>query len=208
MSPQQVFECPYAKTTLQRACEVASCSFNLSEHSPLSRYYKRCFLNYVEKGIQNPNHLASIEQAQFSRLSRSQKKSLLKAFFHIKDEEIDHAQRTFYLSFFSILLQALLLELPRGTLSPVPYEQCVVCGVSADEGPFPFFYPKGGALPSGHGYCSWSCYQLKPPPIVVLERILDVDFRHLVAHQDLPQTLRKESVSLITYWLFSGVPLT
>jgi hypothetical protein len=39
----------------------------------------------VEKGIQNPNHLASIEQAQFSKLSPCQKKSLLKAFFKCRN---------------------------------------------------------------------------------------------------------------------------
>lgn len=208
MLPQQVFECPYAKMPLHRACEVSSCSFNLPEASPLSRYYKRCFLNYVEKGVQNPNHLACIEQAQFSKLSVTQKKSLLKAFFQAKDDDLDHAQRTFYLSFFSIVLQDLLLEIPRGTLQPVAYEQCVVCGVSCEESERAFFFPKGGALPSGQGYCSWSCYQLKPPPIIVLERILDVDFKHIVGHDELQHALKQESVSLITYWLFTGVPLT
>lgn len=206
--PQQVFECPYAKSPLIKACEVASCSFNLPQNSSLSRYYKRCFLNYVEKGVKNPNHLASLEQAQFSRLSLAQKQTLIKAFFGVREESIDHAQRTFYVSFFTILMQDLLLEVPRGTLSPVPFEQCVVCGGAHDEGSPGFFYPKGGALPPGHGYCSWGCYQLKPPPIIVLERILDVDFGHLVAHQELAQTLKKQSVSLITFWLFTGVPLT
>lgn len=205
---QRVFECPYARAPLTKACEVTSCSFNMPGHSGLSKYYRRCFLNYVEKGVQNPNHLTTIEQAQFSKLSLTQKKSLIKAFFNVNEENIHHAQRTFYLSFFSILLQDILLELPRSVLKPVPYSQCAVCGVMDDADQSKFFYPKGGALPDGYGYCSWNCYQTKPPPILVLESILEVDFRLLVEHQDLAQVLKKGSVPLLTYWLFTGVPLT
>lgn len=205
---KQVFECPYAQAPLTRACEVSSCSFNLPGDSNLSKYYRRCFLNYVEKGIQNPNHLASIEQAQFSKLSPCQKKSLLKAFFQVQESDLDHAQRTFYLSFFSILIQDILLEIPRVVLKPVPFRQCAVCGAMDDEDHPEFFYPKGGALPHGYGYCSWNCYQLKPPPVLILEELLDIDFRLLVEHQDLAQALKRGSVPLLAYWLFTGVPLT
>lgn len=205
---QHVFQCPYAEKPLIKACSVASCSFNLPEESSLSRYYRRCFLNYVEKGIQNPNHLSSLDQAQFSRLSLKQKVSLIKAFFQAKDLDLDHSHRTFYLSFFSILLQDVLLEVPRGVLSPVAFGQCSVCGQMDDADHPEFFYLKGGALPQGYGYCSWHCYQLKPPHILVLERMLDVDFRDIVEHQDLTQALKRGSVPLLTYWLFSGVPLT
>lgn len=205
---QRVFECPYARAPLTKACDVHSCAFNMPGDSSLSKYYRRCFLNYVEKGVQNPNHLASIEQAQFSKLSFLQKKSLLKAFFKVNEDEIKQAQRAFYVSFFSIIVQEIILEIPRGVLRPLPYSQCAVCGVMDEVDDPKFFYPKGGALPDGYGYCSWNCYQLKPPPILLLESILDVDFRLLVEHQDLAQVLKKGSVPLLLYWLLVGVPLT
>ena len=120
--------------------------------------------------------------------------------------DVEKKSREFYTSLFSVFSEDVLLELKRHQIDPVLYTQCAVCGSSGKE----LFYPKSKILPVGWGYCRYACYQLKPPPILLLEKNLGIDFL------DLIKALRSEYESSqsrakfarhLAQWVFGDTPM-
>lgn len=202
------FVCPYANRPLpshpkSEGCTVGSCGFNL-EPSPLSRRFKRCFLLYTEQ-FKGQRYGRGAEMT-FSNLPRRHREAIVKVFMKASEEDLSAAYRDFYIAFFTILAEDTIVSLPKIQLDPIPYCQCVVCG-DVDE-TRSLFVPQSGLLPPGYGYCSYRCFQLKPPPIIALERILEVDFRLLSDNLEF-ETIRNRPKfvwNLIT-WVLGGMPL-
>ena len=200
------FICPYIGIPLpsNRSCEVESCSFCLAD-VPLSRAYRRCFLNYVKATGHNPYKLDDLEQVEYGALPLSYREHISRLLLDFKQQEEADAKRTFYMSLFSIMTQDTTVSLAKRQHSPVLYRQCCVCGLSCDD----LWLPKGGALPSGYGYCSWSCWQEAPPPLIALMRLLEVDFADMTKNIPFPhgQRSRLTFTNHLTRWVFGETPL-
>lgn len=200
------FICPYAGVPLspERPCAVESCSFNLA-NIPLSRAYRRCFLNYVQATGHNPYKLDDLEQVEYGILPLSYREYIARLLLGLKPEEEAQAKRTFYISLFSIMTHDTTVSLTKRQHSPVPYRQCCICGMPSDD----LWFPKGGVLPPGHGYCSWSCWQEMPPPLLSLTKSLEVDFADMTANLPFPhgQKSRLIFTQHLTRWIFGETSL-
>lgn len=176
-----IFICPYSGLPLPigRHCEVESCTFNL-ENLPVSRVYKRCFLNYVKSTAYNPFQIDDLEQVEYDFLSQTHKEQIALLFLGLEDG--GESKRSFYLSIFSIMAHDTTISLPKTRLDPVIYRQCCACGQETDK----LWLPTAGILPSGWGYCSWNCWQVLPPPLLFLVRILEVGFEKLIRNIPFP----------------------
>lgn len=200
------FICPYTSAPLlpERPCAVESCSFNLAD-IPLSRAYRRCFLNYVKATSHNPYKRDELEQAEFGALPLSIREQITKLFLDIKDDEEKETKRTFYMSLFTIMTQDATVSLTKKQHYPVPYQQCCICGIACDD----LWFPKDGVLPSGYGYCSWSCWQELPPPLLSLTKMLEVDFTEMTKNLQYPhgQKSRLIFTQHLIQWIFGETSL-
>ena len=196
-----LFVCPYVGQPLpgDRPCSVSSCSFNLAD-IPLSRAYLRCFLNYVRSTGYNPYKRDELEQVEFGSLSLSYREQIAKLLLDLRDEDETSIKRTFYMSLFSIMAHDMTISLAKKQHSPIPYRQCCVCGQASDD----LWFPKGNVLPSGYGYCSWSCWQSSPPPLLALTEILETDFAEMTRNLPFPhgQKSRLTFCQHLTRWIF------
>lgn len=190
------FICPYAKLPLpvDRPCAVGSCSFNLSD-IPLSRAYGRCFLKYVKSTGYNPHAIDEVEQVEYGTLPLPYREQIAKLLLSIKtDGEVEEIKRNFYIALFSIMTQDTAVSLAKRQHDPVIYRQCCICGTACDN----LWYPTGGLLPSGYGYCSWSCWQETPPPLLALMKTLEVDYKDMTDNFPFPQG-HKSRLAFITH---------
>jgi hypothetical protein len=121
------------------------------------------------------------------------------------DSSVFKATSNFYISMFSVLAQDSILFYNKHRLDPVPYKQCAVCGTACDH----LFIPKSGALPAGWGYDRYCCYQLKPPPLLLLEKTLELDTIDMMKNieHDATQS-RAKFVRNLVQWVFSNTPMT
>lgn len=200
------FTCPYSKAPLESPCEVTSCNFNLEDNS-ISRAYKRCFLNYTESLRYNPLAIKKNVEYDFNKLPQEQKNQIVGLFFNMTTDEVDKKTREFYISLFSVFAEDVLLSLRKHQIDPVPYRQCVVCAGECDS----LFYPKSGILPPGWGYCTYSCYQLKPPPILTLEKNLSLEFLELIRGLELEYESshsRAKFVRQLVQWVLGDSPMS
>jgi len=195
------FICPYSNKRLMRACEVSSCNFNLP-NIPLSRAYKRCFLNYLDSGNFNPMELERVSPP-FNELPENQRQQIIAAFFEIDRTDVMAVKGNFYLSFLSIITQEALSSSAKRQLAPVPYRQCAICGTESKS----LFLPPSGCLPAGYGYCSYKCYQLKPPPLLTLEQLLEIDYQELVQNPEFSVKNRARFVRYLIEWVLSDIPM-
>lgn len=200
------FICPYANAPLppNRSCAVTSCSFNLSDIS-LSRAYRRCFLNYVKATGHNPYKTDELEQAEFGALPLSYREHIARLLLDLETTEETEIKRTFYMSLFTIMAHDTTVSLTKKQHAPIAYQQCCVCGAASES----LWYPKGGVLPSGYGYCSWSCWQESPPPLLALTRMLEVDFIEMTDNLPFPHG-QKSKIAFtqhLTQWIFGETPL-
>ena len=185
------FVCMFANKPLTRPCEVESCNYNL-DPTPIGRTYRRCLLNYFSSLRHNPYGLKQ-HKDDFATLPFNQRCQVVGSFFGITDKDVKKSVSKFYAAMFGVMVQDAMTEVPKSQLDPVPFKQCVVCGCESEA----LFYPKHGALPAGYGYCRWSCYQFKPPPIVAMELALEIDSLDLMssidfeANQSRPQFIRQ-----------------
>ena len=200
------FICPYAGVPLPdgRSCEVESCSFNLA-NIPLGRAYHRCFLNYVKATGHNPHKLDDLDQVEYGTLPLSYREHIARLLLDLTIPDETEAKRTFYMSLFSIMAHDTTVSLAKRQHSPVPYRQCCVCGMPSDR----LWFPKGGTLPSGHGYCSWYCWRESPPPLLALTQILEVDFADMTKNLPFPHGQRSKIVFTLhlTRWVLGETPL-
>lgn len=206
-----MFICPYANKPLAHApCEVQSCNFNL-DNTPIALVYRRCFLLYSKSLSHNPNAQNILGDPpdptlNFSDEPKAWREKIIEGFFTVKETEFKKSYADFYTSVFSVIAQDILVSLPKTHMDPLPYRQCVVCGTSEVK---PLWYPKGGALPDGWGYCGFNCYQLKPPPLVAMERVLEVDFEHVVKGLDFDiLRSRPKFVKNLIRWVLGPTPMT
>ena len=195
------FICPYVGQTVlpDRPCSVESCSFNLA-NVPISRAYRRCFLNYVRATGYNPYKRDELEQVEYATLSLFYREQITKILLDIRQEDESAIKRTFYMSLFSIMAHDTTISLAKKQHAPIPYQQCCVCGQSSDQ----LWFPKGNVLPSGYGYCSWSCWQSSPPPLLALTEILETDFAEMTKNLPFPhgQKSRLTFCQHLTRWIF------
>ena len=170
------FICPYVgvELPLNKSCSVDSCSFNLAD-VPVAKVYRRCFLNYVKATGHNPHKLENLEQVEYGSLPVPYREQIARILLNLTPEDEANAKRTFYISLFSILAHDTTIAITKRQHDPIPYQQCCICGRSDTQ----LWYPKGGILPSGYGYCSWNCWQEYPPPMLALMKIIEVDFKEL-----------------------------
>ncbi len=200
------FICPYASAPLlpERPCEVESCSFNLADIA-LSRAYRRCFLNYVKATSHNPYKRDELEQIEFGNLPLHYREHIARLLLDLKEEDEVETKRTFYMALFSIMTHDTTVSLTKRQHSPVTYRQCCVCG-SAEN---PLWFPKGGILPSGYGYCSWSCWQEYPPPLLALTKILEVDFAEMTKNLPFPHGQKSRLIFTLhlVRWIFGETSL-
>lgn len=202
------FICPYANLPLPecRPCAVGSCSFNLAD-IPLSRAYSRCFLRYVKATGHNPHSVDDVEQAEYGALPLPYREQIAKLFLDFSvEQDVEEAKRSFYIALFSIMTQDTTVTLTKKQHSPVPYRQCCVCGVASET----LWFPKGGVLPSGYGYCSWSCWQETPPPLLALMKTLEVDYQDMTENFPFPhgQKSRLAFIMHLTRRVLGDAPLT
>ena len=131
------------------------------------------------------------------------KEEIIKGFLSVTDDDIQQATGNFYLRLINLLLQTTLIDLPRTQLEPIPYTQCCVCGNSEN----PLWFPKSGVLPDGYGYCSYACFQLKPPPILVHEQFLETEYQTLIPNLtfDIFKT-RAQFVQNLIQYIFNKIP--
>jgi len=162
--------CPYSEQELLKACEVESCCFNLAD-KPISQVYRRCFLQYKKVVTNNVYKIDALDQAEYHNLPKKMREQIVSLLLDLNDDSIAQAKSNFYFSLFAILSQDTVINLPKKQHAPVIYRQCCVCGQASDT----LYFPKSRTLPDGWGYCSWSCYQALPPPLLALERILEVN---------------------------------
>jgi hypothetical protein len=200
------FICPYIDLPLPsgKSCEVESCSFCLAD-VPLSRAYYRCFLNYVKATAYNPHKLDDLEQVEYAVLPISLREQIVRLLLDFKPEDEADAKRTFYMSLFSIMAQDTTISLAKRQHAPVLYRQCCVCGTPSDY----LWFPKHIALPPGHGYCSWHCWQETPPPLLALMRILEVDFLDMTKNIPFPHGQKSKLVftNHLTRWVLGDTPM-
>lgn len=196
------FICPYAGAELKTPCSVGSCYFNLNDN-PISRSFKRCFLNYQESLRYNPFAVAKKQDFDFNNLPQAQRNQIVASFFDLNEGDLGKVSANFYTSLFSILAEDALVGLRKVQLDPVPFRQCAVCGQESER----LFYPRS-ILPSGYGYCSYPCFQLKPPPILALERNMEVDFKDLVeALEEQNTQTRTQFYRQLVDWVFGSTPI-
>jgi hypothetical protein len=170
----QEFKCPYSGVALgDRSCTVASCSYNLNDN-PAANVYNRCFLNYTAEVRIRANLIKG--EFDFNNFSQEKKNKVAAQFFDISPGEVEKVNSEFYISLFSVFAEDVSVALRKHQLDPVPFKQCCVCGSESDE----LFIPKGGILPKGFGYCSYGCFQMKPPPILLIEHNMDLDFLEFI----------------------------
>jgi len=199
----ETFQCAYSKKPLVRPCEVESCVFNMPATS-LATHYRRCFLNYVDKLRHNPYKVRTL--ATFAEASPEQKEQITAAFFGVTLADIQKVTTSFYTSLLSVLSFDTTSSLANRQVSPVPYRQCAVCGTACEREEL--FLPKSGVLPPGYGYCSYPCYQLKPPPILHLECILHLDYRQFLDNLQFDRTKnRKRFVTQLIRWVIGGIAM-
>jgi len=197
---QQEFTCPYSKLPLTRPCEVSSCSYNLDD-TTASRSSLRCFLHYCDGVRKRPG--ASKGEHDFGSYAPERKIKLAASFFGKSVEEVEKLNVSFYTSLFSVFAEDAAVELRKHQLDPVPFAQCAVCGSECDK----LFIPKG-VLPSGYGYCSYGCFQMKPPPVLLIEKNTDLDFGEFVAaveHESVNG--RARFVRQLLEWVLGSMPL-
>lgn len=198
------FICPYSNLPIPegRHCEVGSCTFNLEDVS-ISKIYNRCFLKYVKATGYNPHHIDDLEQVEYNFLAQEHKEQIALMFLDLKDGT--EAKQSFYIAIFSIMANDATISLSKRKLSPVPYRQCCVCGQPNDN----LWLPSSGVLPSGWGYCSWSCWQTLSPPLLYLMRILDVDFEDLIRKIPYPHGHRSRLTftNHLTQWVLGETSL-
>ena len=202
------FNCPYANVPLCSSCEVGSCNFNLAD-KPISNIYDRCFLKYLDTlrtstGVGQKLKQQALPENDFTRLSQRHREEIATFFLDISSKEVGQAYSDFYTSMFSLIAQDILVSLHKVLLDPVPYRQCCVCGQACDT----LWYPDSNTLPDGFGYCSYACYQQKSPPILMLERTLEVNYRELAEKLefDLLKS-RPRFVSNLVHWVFAQTPM-
>jgi len=197
---QPEFKCPYAKLPLTRPCEVGSCCYNLADN-PVSKQSMRCFLHYCD-GVRRRPGLGKNEH-DFGAYPQDKKNKLAAQFFNVSLEEVDRINSEFYVSLFSVFAEDVSVALRKHQLDPVPYKQCVVCGNESDN----LFIPKG-VLPSGYGYCSYGCFQMKPPPVILIEKNMDLDFAEFVgAMEHESHQGRAKFVRQLVEWVLGNTPL-
>lgn len=198
---QTPFACPYSNLELRRSCEVGSCSYHLADN-PAAREHNRCFLAYTDSIRKRPS--TSKTDNDFNNFPQDRKNKIAAQFFDVPLEQVEKINSEFYLSLFSVFAEDVSASLRKQHLDPVKFVQCCVCGGEEEE----LFIPKGGVLPSGYGYCSYACFQLKPPPILMLEKNMDLDFAEFVrsmeheSHQG-----RAKFVRQMAEWVLGTVPL-
>ena len=166
--------CPYSEQELLKACEVGSCCFNL-EDKAVSTLYRRCFLYYKKLITNNVYKIDALDQAEYQNLPKKLREQIVSLFLDLDAESVGHAKSNFYFSLFSILSQDTVINLPKKQLAPVLYKQCCVCGCESDT----LYFPKSRTLPDGWGYCGWSCYQEMPPPLLAIEKILELSLNEM-----------------------------
>ena len=191
------FICPYSGCKLGKSCEVKSCNFNLSD-VPIAKHYRRCFLYYNEFLRTNKQPKSGVD-SDFTKIPKHQREEIASFLLSADSKEVTQSYSEFYTSMFSLIAQDILVSMRKVQLEPIPYKQCVVCGQQDD-----LWFPQAGTLPDGYGYCSYACFQLKPPPLLALERTLEVDYRELVEKLefDLLKS-RPKFVSNLIHWVFS-----
>lgn len=193
------FKCPYVNTELTKPCEVDSCNFNLSD-SDMGRMYKRCYLNYQEALRYNP-FTTKMKEVQYNSLSVEQRERVVFSFFKVTKEDVDRSNSVFYTNLFGVLAEDAAAALTKKRLDPVPFKQCAVCGIAEDK----LFLPEESALPSGFGYCSYKCFQMKPPPVLLLEKNLELDFLDFIkALEKETSQSRVKLVSQVIEHIFSN----
>jgi len=188
----------------ERPCGVESCSFNLAD-IPISRAYRRCFLNYVQATGHNPHKLDDLEQVEYGALPLAYREQIARLLLGLKPEDEAEAKRTFYMSLFSIMTHDTTVSLTKRQHAPVAYCQCCVCGTPSEH----LWYPKGAVLPPGYGYCSWACWQENPPPFLALIRSLEVDFLDMIRNLPFPHGQKSRLIFTmhLTRWVFGDTPL-
>ncbi len=200
------FICPYANVPLlqERPCCVSSCCFNLGDMK-INRLYRRCFLFYVKTTSSNPYKLRDLERVEFSALPLSAREAIAKVLLDIKKEDELELKRNFYTALFSIMIQDTTLSVTKKRYAPVLYQQCCVCGCTERA----LWFPKGGILPQGFGYCSWACWQEMPPPILSLVKNLEVDFYQMLKCIPYPNGQKSKLVFLLHLirWVFGDLTL-
>ena len=196
------FICPYANKELATPCTVDSCNFNMGQ-TPLADTYRRCFLNYIEALRYNPAGKSDLGD-QYGSLPLRQRAQLISNFFGISEREVMKSNGEFYSSMFSIIAQDTNFFQNKFQLDPVPYRQCAVCGEESDR----LFIPQSGALPPGWGYCGYTCYLLKPPPFLVIEKSLELDISDLMKNLEYDNSdSRAKFVRQIILWVFGNIPM-
>jgi len=198
-----MFKCPYSDQPLDRACGVGSCNFHMD--GPLAPGYRHCFLNYLESLKHNPYGNEELERnPSFGELSSGLRRQIVKALFGADDPEVDRAYGAFYLAMFNITAQDVIAEQEKSQVEPVPYRQCAVCGIEAD-----LWIPKRGALPPGYGYCGYACYQRKPPPLLALERRLELEVGQLFHEIEFNGPAeRPKFIKQLAGWVLGESPMT
>lgn len=151
----------------------------------------------------NPYQVNDLEQVEYNFMPVEQREQVALLFLDL--EEGSEANRAFYIAIFSLMANDMTVSLSKRKLAPVPYKQCCVCGQTTDA----LWLPKSGTLPSGWGYCSWSCWQMLPPPILYFMRILDVDFEELIRKIPYPHGQRSRTVFTdhLTQWVLGNTSL-
>ena len=198
------FICPYSNKELKNSCDVDSCNFNM-DSTPISKTYKRCFLNYLEALRYNPYKSKNDREDEYSSIPFNQRAQIVGSFFNLDEKEVLKATSNFYISMFSVIAQDSILFHHKHHLDPVPYRQCAVCGNPSDN----LFIPKHGGLPQGWGYCSYACLQKKCVPLLILEKTLDLDTIDLMTSLEYENTQsRAKFVRNLINWIFSNTPMT
>lgn len=181
-------QCPYAQCELTRPCNVKSCNFQIE--GAITSIYKNCYLYYLNS-IKN-----------YDKLPLKYREKIVQCFLGSEEIDTQQASANFYLGLINLLLQDTIIDLPRSQLEPIPYKQCCVCGSCEKE----LWFPKAGVLPYGYGYCSYACFQLKPPPILIHEQFLESEYKSLMPNlkYDIFKTRAKFVQNLIQY-IFSNI---
>jgi hypothetical protein len=181
---------------------VESCSFNLAD-IPLAKAYRRCFLNYVKATSHNPFRREELERSEFGALPLSMREHIARLLLDMAPSAESEAKRMFYVALFSVMAHDCAVSLAKRQHAPVAYRQCCACGTPSED----LWFPKGGVLPEGSGYCSWSCWQERPPPLLELERTIGVDLGGLLQSLPFPhgQKSRLNFALHLARWLLGDI---
>lgn len=199
--PPKEFKCPYIGLPLNNPCVVSSCNYNLNDN-PIGKSHKRCFLNYAESVRQKPQ--AAKNEHDFQAFPADKKIKIAAEFFDMTVSQVENINNAFYVSLFSIFAEDAIVSLKKHQLDPVLYRQCAVCGIEENQ----LFYPES-MLPPGFGYCSYACYQLKPPPILLIEKNLDLDFLDFIKSMEYESTQsRAKFIRQLVDWVLGNTPMT